>query len=478
MGTNEELIKEVTTRLDALGEQVSEARIKGIVEGLLGDKEFTRKMKFGASPDALTGSKFARFGLEAADVEMLYDLVKDSKRGPSEHLRNAFRDISDANYLSADQVRALNLKELEGEFDRVPKSALFGKSRETAFADAVRAMDTAESGFGSQLVGAQYVGSLWEAARPASRVLNLLDSFEMTAPTVYMPVEVGIPEMLYVSESTAYNSSNYTTSKTSSQRVSVSAAKFVIHQMWSGEMEEDSILPFVPFLRRQAQLSIAHYSDSLILNGDTETGATGNVNLDDAAPAATKHYLAFFGIRHLCISDNTNNLSSAAGAGVTADLFNGAYGRMIDGTYLHDWGNPISPDDVVHVVDPWTKNKALLMDEVITVDKLGRDATILSGQIGQVFGHPIVSSIALSKTEADGKVSTTGTNNIYGQIVTFNRRGLKWGWRRRVKVEVERIPATDQNRIVYSLRAGLGLYTPTGAASGTEWADVVYYIGL
>ena len=38
--------------------------------------------------------------------------------------------------------------------------------------------------------------------------------------------------------------------------MAVSAAKFVIHQMWSGEMEEDSIIPFVPFLRAQAAASV------------------------------------------------------------------------------------------------------------------------------------------------------------------------------------------------------------------------------
>ena len=43
-----------------------------------------------------------------------------------------------------------------------------------------------------------------------------------------------------------------------------------------------------------------------------------------------------------------------------------------------------------------------------------------------------------------------------------------------MKVESERIIATDQTRIVYSLRFGLGRYSPSGAASGIESADVIY----
>ena len=54
----------------------------------------------------------------------------------------------------------------------------------------------------------------------------------------------------------------------------------------------------------------------------------------------------------------------------------------------------------------------------------------------------------------------------------------KAGWRRRVRLESERLPATDQTRIVYSLRMGFARFSPTGAASGIEAADVLYNISL
>ena len=44
----------------------------------------------------------------------------------------------------------------------------------------------------------------------------------------------------------------------------------------------------------------------------------------------------------------------------------------------------------------------------------------------------------------------------------------------RVKLETERLPASDQTRLVYSLRLGFGRFTPSGAASGIESADVIY----
>lgn len=436
--TLESLAGEIKTRMDALKPGVTEAEVRELVsaqlESLLADEtnETTRKLRFGAQEDkGLKGSKYARLGLNEAGVSFLHDLLEAgleggrSKRGPSEELRNV-----------------------------------------------KRAMDTAESGFGSQLVGAQYVHDLWTAARAQSRVFGTIDSFEMSDPTAFLPVEVDIPEPLFVAENTANNSSDYATVKTGSQRVQVDAKKFVIHQMWSGEMEEDSLIPFVPFLQRQAALSLAHYSDALVLNGDTTNAATGNINLDDADPADTKYYLAFDGIRHAALVDNTGNSVDAAGA-ISLDLLNGLRGKLIDTTNLVDWGHPTDPSDLIYVADPATCDAIAMLPEVLTVDKYGPNATVLTGEVAKVLGHPLISSIAMSLTEADGKVSTTGSNNVKGQVALYNRRGFKSGWRRHVKVETERLPGRDQTRLVYSFRLGFGRFTPTGAASGIEAAAVL-----
>lgn len=505
--TIEELGTEVRQRLDAINEHVSASTsdeklrqlLTEAIEGLKDDEEFVRKIRFGAGPaeTQLVGTKYARWGLSVSDVEFLYDLMSAHRgqrlksgrvhEGPSEELTRTFESISAARYLGADKIQAMDRKALDDLFPRVPLAEFHGPDRELARAGkyeltgayqrAIRAMDTAESGFGAQLIGAQYVHDLWEAPRKLGRIFPLIDSFEMTDPTAYLPVEVDIPEMLFVTENAANNSSDYTTVKTGSQRVQVDAKKFIIHQMWSGEMEEDSIIPFVPFLRRQAALSVAHYADSLALNGDTTNAATGNINLDDADPADTKHYLAFDGIRHAALVDNTGNAVDVAGA-VTLNALNNLRALMIDTTRLVDWGHPTDSDDLVYVSDPFTADKIAMFDEYLTVDKYGPQATVFNGEAGRILGHRHISSIAMSKTEADGKVSTTGGNNTKGQVAAFNRRGYKVGWRRRVMVESERLPGRDQTRIVYSLRLGLGRFTPTGAASGIESTAVAYDISL
>jgi hypothetical protein len=467
---SEELLKDIAARLTALGESVSESKLRAMVEA-----QFNRRFRTGAGDPALVTSKFSRWGLGASDIEFLYDLRnaehERGKRGPSEELERAFKDVSDAVYIPQDQIRAMDKQAIDDLFPRVHKG------NRAQYEAAMRAMDTAESGYGSQLVGAQYVGDLWEAARAESRVANLIGSFEMTAPTAYLPVEVDFPELLLVAEQTAADPTAYTTVKTGSNRVTVTAKKFVIRQAWSGELEEDSIIPFIPFLRRQTQLSLAYYQDSLALNGDTT--ATNGINAHDTVLTATNHTLAFDGIRHACLVDNTGNSASAANGVVSLAMFKGAYTRMIDATYLHDWGHPNNPADVVHIVDPYTGDNMLLLDEFLTQDKAGNQATLFAGQVAKVFGHPVISSIALKKSATDGTIDgDTAGDNLYGSIVTFNRNGLKWGWRRRIKMETEREPKTDQTYITSSLRLGLGRFSPTGAASGIEWADTNYYINI
>lgn len=440
-----ELTADIRQRVEAIGEKYSDEKLTEKVKGLVAEAvtPFERKTRFGEGDDALKGSKFGRKGLKVEDVQLLRTLLSDAGKRISPDLDNAVNELSRGFYVNSDEWQH------------------------------ARAMDTAESGYGSQLIGAQYVGELWRGAEAQSRVFALIPQFNMTAPTAYLPVPGAVPEMLLLAESTASDSSNYTTSKTGSNRVSVTAAKLGIHQMWSGEMEEDSIIPFIPFLREEQQRALAYYADSLVINGDTTNADTLNINSYDANPADTKHYLAFDGIRHACLVDNTANATSGSGAG-SYDKIRALPTLMLDTTYLHDWGHPNDPNDLVFVTDPQTADEIALYDEVITVDKYGPAATVLTGEVTKIGRHPLVASIAFPLTNNDGMVKATG--NTYGNVLGFNRRAYVVGVRRSLKIETERIPATDQTRIVLTTRLGLGRFTPTGAASGIESAAILYNI--
>ena len=495
--TQQEMIAVLHERVMGMAEPPTTEEFNQMVDErvavLQGDEEWMRKMKFGTEASKkLVGSKYARWGCSVQDIEYLYDLttsLEGVKRvgggmypGPSEELTRAFKDISAAYYLSEEEVREADIKAIDKVFPRVAKMSM--QQRKDAFLSgnpeiaAYRAaMDSAETGFGLQLIGAQYVGDLWEGARPMSRVMGLFNTFEMTAPTAYIPVNSTLPEMFYVPEQTTTPATEYATTATGSNRVQTDAKKYIIHQVWSGEMEEDSIIPYIPFLRREQVESLAFYGDSLLLNGDTTTAATGNINSDDEAPAATKHYLGTDGFRHVGLVDATGQGLDVNGV-VTLATLKALITKMIDRTNTMDWGHPDDPNDLVFIGDPTTVDEIASIDDVVNWFEInGRP--LLTGQQAAALGHPVVSSIAMPLTEADGKVSfDTPANNIKGQLQCLNRRSATIGWRRRVMVETERIPASDQTRMFTSLRMGLGRFSATGAASGIKSMATAYNITL
>ncbi len=468
------LTADIAARFESIEKPKSDEELKAFVRGFLDelndDDPVVRKMRFSGGNPQLIGTKFSRHGLSTADIEWLYDYMTSRQKignsGPSEELTRTFKAVSDAYYLSEDEVKAIDRAALDDLYPRVPKHETRGLTREQWVERQARAMDTAESGYGSQLIGAQYVGDLWDVSRQLGTIAPLFRSFEMSAPTAYLPVEAGFPEVYFVSESTDNNSSNYSTAKTPSQRVSVTAYKFLLHQMWSGEMEEDSIIAFVPFLRAQAAKSLAYYMDSAILNGDT-TNSASSIN-DSSDPADTKHFLAFDGLRHAALVDNTANLHNNAGP-VTLNTFKELRTDMRDETRFVDWGHPVNRNELVFIADPATADGIEMLDDVINAKLMsGNNADLLNGQVASILGHPVIRTFAQKKALATGFIHNS-TGNDYGQLTAVNTTGGVVGWRRRVKIETERIPATDQSRIVYSLRMGFGRFTPTGAASGIEW---------
>lgn len=311
-----------------------------------------------------------------------------------------------------------------------------------------RAMDSAESGFGSQLIGAQYISQLWEAARNEDSLVGDIRQIPMTDPTTYIPIDAGLPEMHFVGESTTEGASNYTTSKTGSNRVTLTAKKFTIQQIWSAELQEDSIIAFVPFLRQQLTSSVAVHTGSAFYNGDTTNAGTGNINSDDADPNDTKHYLAWDGIRHYWLVDTAAQGKDMAGA-LNPDEIWKARGKLsgqqddVDAEIKTiNWGK--NARDLRAIMDFDTFMVMHRLGEVLTVDKYGPNATVVSGELGSYAGIPIISPPYASKTEADGKASGTEASNTKGQITIVNPMGFISGVRRDMQFFLDRIQRTDQ----------------------------------
>jgi HK97 family phage major capsid protein len=500
----DEIVKDITDRFAAVDAQLSAENIRKMVTESLADLKdddpVVRKMRWGntAADEKLVGSKYARWGLNAADIEFAYDVINSARglpkagggtcEGASEELTNAFKAVSGAYYMSDEEVRSIDKQAIDHVYPRIPKrefqrmSSAQKRGYMTEREHAIRAatMDTTQSGFGTQLVGAQYVGDMWDAAFQTAVLLPQLATFEMTAPTAYLPVAVDMPEPIFVAESTSdvLATAQYPTVRTGSNRVTVTAQKLIIHQVWSGEMQEDSIINLVPYYRQQIARSLAFYGDSLVINGDTATGANTNINLDDGTPGSTKYYLAANGARKVGLIDNTANSLNVSGA-VTLKTLRTLKSYMLDSSRNVDWGHPVDANDLLFLADPTTADQIATLDELLLAKSYaGMNSGFLNSQVSSFIGNPVISTTAVPLTDSTGLVSGTGANNTKGQIVAINKNAYVIGWRRRLQIETERIPASDQYRLVCSFRIGIGRYTPNNSVAGQEHSAVAYDISL
>lgn len=408
--------------------------------------------KKGANNDGDDGEKENKENVEKLQTELteqkdqiktLTDQIEKFQKIPINAGKIPFPDGS--RITIGDKFARRGLKSLT---DLYLLNQILVSSGKTPSSELQKALDTATSDEGADYIATALASEIWATIHLDAKIAPLFTFLEMPTDPYKLPVDSTLPEMFYVGESLVYNASDFPENAPATGYKQLDAKKFVIHCMYSGELDEDSIIPVLPFIRSQLVTSALHGIDNVILNGDTVATATGNINLDDAEPESTKNYLSMDGLRKLALVTNTANKSADASiATLTAAGFNLLRGLMVN------WG--ITPSDLAFIVDVGTYLKAVALTEVKTVDQYGSQATILMGELAKIFGIPIIVSEEMSKTEADGKVCKTPASNTKGQICLVNRRGWLGGWRRKLKIETERIIATDQYRIVGTLRFAL-----------------------
>lgn len=328
----------------------------------------------------------------------------------------------------------------------VRQNHLFIKSQYAQnFADVRKAMTSTGANQGDEWVPTFATSELW-------RDVHLATAVAASVPRVDMPTNpFDLPTL--DSDVTFYYASTENTAVTGSQpntgKATLTAKKIQADVTFSGEVEEDSIIAIAPTVRANLVRRGAQVIDDLIVHGDTETGATGNVNTDNGAPSAGSFFLALDGLRKFAIVTNTGQTSAVSAALTTANF------TTIRGL-LGKYGG--RPSDLRIVVGQSTLNTMYDISQVKTVDVYGPQATILQGELARFFGIPILLSEATPVTDsdlvaADGKSdSTAGTK---GWLLLFNVNGWKTGFRREFNIEADRNIQTDSNILVASFRMAL-----------------------
>jgi hypothetical protein len=113
----------------------------------------------------------------------------------------------------------------------------------------------------------------------------------------------------------------------------------------------------------------------------------------------------------------------------------------------------VRADQLAHVIAMRSYINLLADANVLTLDKYGPNAPILTGELGKVDGIPIVvSEYVRQDLNASGVHDGVTTNRTLA--LTVNRRGFLQGQRRGLTVQVlrELYAESDQDAIVASFR--------------------------
>ena len=322
-----------------------------------------------------------------------------------------------------------------------------GKTNQSATKADELAYST-QTGFGDEWVPELWSQQIWHKARQDNTILPLFQTIEMPSNPFELPIEGTDPQVYFVPETSdeahlSLGAGNpIPDSKIASGKVTLNAKKLALRVGFSSELVEDAMIPVLNIYRQQAVRAIADAIDNVLLNGDTTTSASGNINRDHAAPPATAKYLSMNGLRHLPLVDNTGKRINLNGAPSLAKMREARF--KMPGKYA------ARPTDLAWIVDSGTYAKLLGIDEFLTMDKAGPLATAQTGQIGLVDGIPVFVSAEMPLTEADGKIGS-GTNNR-GQALCVYRPGWTVGYRRKIAVSVDYLSYYDSYQLTATVR--------------------------
>jgi HK97 family phage major capsid protein len=313
--------------------------------------------------------------------------------------------------------------------------------------NAVKALTSTGTGLGDEFVPTDLADTVWMDFFIPSRVAASITTVPMPSDPFDIPLGLGAVVWRKGTQNQATTHSDPTTAKST-----LTTTELVTEQRWSYTLDEDSIIAIMPLLRQELGRSGAEIIDDFAINADNTDAATGNINSDDANPPDDSYYLSDGqdGLRHLWIVDNTNQTVNAAAAALTDAHIISALGKM--GKY------GVDPTSNAIICDVNTYLGGFLnLTNVLTVDKFGPNAVVLTGQLAAYRGIPVIPSAVHRLAAADGKLdAATPSNNTLGSLTIYNRMMWYLGFRRQLLIEVDRDIQTRQFIMVSSFRVAIG----------------------
>jgi hypothetical protein len=302
-----------------------------------------------------------------------------------------------------------------------------------------KALDSATSQQGQEWVPTGFTSQLFELVRASGRVALLFPTIQMPTNPYKIPVEIGRINSFRHDEQTGDSGQTLIPAGDGNVTgsVTLTAVGHGTRVLVSKDLEEDSAVSFLPWIRNAIVRALAEGREDAILNGDTAVA-----HEDADITSASDRRKLWLGLRAIAndqsYKTDISTFNLTALRGLRKSL--GVYG--------------VNPSDLALIVGPSGYAQLLDIDEVKTLTDFGPSATILTGQLAALDGIPvIVSEFVRENLNATGVYDGTTTTKT-GMYLVHRKRLRPW--------------ANGDSRVFsffesYSLRA---IRTPLWSANG------------
>jgi hypothetical protein len=329
------------------------------------------------------------------------------------------------------------------------------------FSDFKKALDTAASGGGTEWVPTSFTGRLWEMVRIQGQVVPLFPVMAMPSQVYTPPIQLGRIKSYMHNEQTGDTGQTKMPvgdGSTLTGKLTLTAKGHAARVLVSKEVEEESIVPMLPWLQSQIVLALAEGREDAVINGDT----AGTQDTDDSA--ADGHNRMWNGLRYLALNNSLGfDLATLTLTNIRKNL------RAAMGKY------GVNPADMAYICDLRSYINMIDLDVVTTLEKMGPNATVIKGQLGAIDGSAvIVSEWARNSLNASGVYD--GVTTTKGGLLLVNKNGYVVGERRQASVQIlrELYAESDQDAVITKERVA---FSPTYPVASNSTVAFGYNIG-
>jgi HK97 family phage major capsid protein len=284
-------------------------------------------------------------------------------------------------------------------------------------------------------------------------VANLFDEIMMPTPKYDHPVEGADPVVYLIGEASSdTESTNVITADTpKSAKITLQAKKLALRILLSNEVLEDSIINLASEVLRRIGKAFARGIDETIVSGDT-----AGTHQDSDVTNAKDRRKAWDGLRKHALISGMPNVDLATFS--TANLLSIRKGMGVYGS---------RPSELAWLVGFKGMIEMMKLAELITMDKYGANATVLSGEVAKFFGSPVILSEFL-REDLNANAVYDGTTTTKSHVLCVSRESYTRGERRAITINSsnDRHIETDQTVTVGTWRGDFQpWFTPASAAN-------------